>query len=181
VGRSRCNCRCRIIDMIKDGKFFVEVPKCGSRSITSALRAQGFQQEQLIREPHITIESAKILYGKEMTSAVLVVREPIRRFYSLLNFLMRRNDEIEQLAAYRIEQQINPITWPQSRFHKGDIEKHVFGSVNRACDFLDVDRLHYNAAPAPLVASTDYTDLIKEIYSEDFALWEEFKGDNQEW
>ena len=93
---------------------------------------------------------------------------------------MKRYDLIEQLAAYRIEQQINPITWPQARFHKGDIEKHVFGSVNQACDFLDIDRLHYNAAEKP-PPPTDYNDLIKEMYSEDFALWDEFKGDNQEW
>jgi hypothetical protein len=167
--------------MIKDGKYFVEVPKCGSRSITSALMSQGYQHDQVIREPHITTESAMILYGDKMTSAVLVVRDPIRRFYSLLNYSMRRNDEIEQLAAHRIKQQINPITWPQARFHKGDIEKHVFGSVNQACDFLGIGRLHYNASPSPLVTNTDYVDLIKEIYSEDFALWEEFKGDNKEW
>lgn len=163
--------------MIKDKTMFVEVPKAGSRSVVHGLSKQGFRPNF---RPHLTIQSALEIYQGEIEQAVLIVREPHRRFQSMLKFLSIMFMENEHKALNRIVKQRDPITWPQYRFHEGDVEKHVFGSVADASEFLSIPVLHRNKLSRPTF-ETKYQDLVEDIYEQDFELWDKYKGNNEEW
>lgn len=163
--------------MIKDKLMFVEVSKAGSRSIVRELSKIGFRPNF---RPHLTISSALKVYPGEIDQAVLIVREPHRRFQSMLRFISIMFMENEYRALKRIIDQRDPITWPQYKFHEGDIEKHVFGSVADASEFLSIPTVHNNKLSRPKF-ETKYEDIVEDIYGQDFELWEKYKGNNKEW
>jgi len=165
--------------------YFIENPKCASRSIDTALR-KTFDFEDLSVQGHVFFEDALKRIPKN-ARIIGIVRNPEQRLISSVR--MKCEDIAE--AKQRLQKVINGLEKA-----KGVITYHVFGPQSRyvkihdRCEIFafedlksvfniinpNLEVLHENKASSPLshnaIKSLSCFETALKIYEEDFPLYE---------